>query len=93
MPERNDSREPATYTVPRLMEGYQIARRQVRVEGVIQDRYYLQQAQPDGTWRDVRGPYKHYSHVKEWLRRQRFRELMAAKKRGLIVVFLDHEES
>lgn len=94
MSEQNATQQhhKATYTVPRLMQGYQIARRSMLIDGEPQDRYYLQQVQSDGTWRDVRGPYKQSTHAKEWLRRRRFHELMEAKKRGAIIVFLDHEE-
>ena len=82
----------ATYTVPRLMDGYQIAKReQIDEHGATVLRYYLQQRTDDG-WRDIRGPYKQSTHAKEWLRRRRFHELMEAKKRGAIIVFLDRVE-
>lgn len=84
--------EKATYTVPRLMDGYQIAKREeIDKHGETVFRYYLQQRTDDG-WRDVRGPYKQSTHAKEWLRRERFRELMAAKKRGAVIVFFERVE-
>lgn len=84
------------YYVPTLMDGYQVVSREEVVlgpsHGVLRPitvrRYYLQQLQEDGeTWRDVRGPYKQSANAKEWLRRKRFRDLMAARKRGDDILF------
>jgi len=73
------------YIVPQLMDGYQIAKRMRSIwtdsmhDGYA---YYLQRRNEQGQWEDVRGPYKQSNHAKEWLRRKRFRDILAARTRG-----------
>lgn len=60
---------------PSLMAGYQIAKREV--DGAIV--YYLQEQQRDGTWRDLKGPYRQSNSAKAWLARRRLREFMSGE--------------
>lgn len=74
------------YIVPPLMEGYEIVK---AAPGMW---YLWQHVIPAGTHEQkamipVKGPYKQSQNAKEWLRRKRFRDLLAARKRGDDVVW------
>ena len=63
-----------------LPEGYQISKRWIPdpYDRGNEDpppereiRYYLQEKQPDGTWRDVAGPYRQSSYAWDWITRRK----------------------
>jgi hypothetical protein len=74
--------EKRIYRVPMLLDGYLIAK-------AGPHEYYLQQRLPDGTWWNVRGPYKQSNSAMAWLRNYRFRMLMEARKRGDVIIWPD----